>query len=201
MNKTVLTILILNILLSASVVAAGQNAPESIAGITIGKDVSTIHSLLDMESEASPWQQGYISRIEVRDMEGYKGGYVVVGKCKRKDTVLRMKLKYKDGSMSFFNKIYAKIEKRFGQPNDWRGNPFGTLKVWKWSLNDKQGNISLILQHFSGEDDSITNGNSIRLSRPSWIKEEEECWDRINPPVEEKPIPAKIQGMKWYLPY
>ncbi len=201
MKKIAQTALILSLLFAASVAMASNNAPESIAGITIGKNVSSVHSLLDMSSEASPWQQEYIARIEIRDMEGYKGGYVVIGKCKRKDTILRMKLKYKNSSMDFFNKIYAKIEKRFGKPNDWRGNPFGTLKVWKWSLEDEYGNISLILQHFSGDDDSITDGNSIRLSRPSWIEEEQKCWEETNPDNKEVPIPAKMEGMKWFLPY
>ncbi|NDV25116.1 hypothetical protein [Desulfovibrio sp. JC010] len=188
-------------MLFASSALAAQNAPESVAGITIGNNYSTVRSLLETASETSPWQEEYIRRIGLKDMEGYKGGYIVVGNCKRKDIILRMKLKYKDPSMSFFNKLYSKIEKRFGKPNDWRGNPFGTLKVWKWSLGDADGNVSLILQHFSGDDDSITKGNSIRLSRPSWIEQEMECWDKMHPPVNEKPIPAKMEGMKWFLPY
>jgi len=188
-------------LLLATNAAAAKNAPESVAGITIGNNVSTIRSILELGSETSPWQEEFIKRIGLKDMEGYRGGYVVIGNCKRKDIILRMKLKYQDGSMDFFNKLYAKIEKRFGKPNDWRGNPFGTLKVWKWSLDDAEGNVSLILQHFSGDDDSITKGNSIRLSRPNWIKEEMKCWDEAHPATQEKPIPAKMEGMKWFLPY
>ncbi|WP_319761612.1 hypothetical protein [Maridesulfovibrio sp.] len=200
MKRTII-LTIISCLLLISSAGAAQNAPESIAGITIGNNVSTVRSLLEMKSETSPWQEEYIKRIGLRELEGYRGGYVVVGNCKRKDIILRMKLKYSNNSLNFFNKIYSKIEKRFGQPNDWRGNPFGTLKVWKWSLKDKYGNISLILQHFSGDDDSITQGNSIRLSRPSWIQEEKQCWDQTHPIIQDKPIPAKMQGMKWFLPY
>ncbi|MFW5497809.1 MULTISPECIES: hypothetical protein [unclassified Maridesulfovibrio] len=200
MKKVILLTLLVS-LIGISGALAAQNAPESVAGITIGNDVSTIRSLLEENSATCPWQEEYIKRIGLKDMEGYKGGYVVVGNCKRKDIILRMKLKYQDDSMEFFNKLYGKIEKRFGKPNDWRGNPFGTLKVWKWSLGDADGNVSLILQHFSGDDDSITKGNSIRLSRPSWITQEMECWDIKHPPSQEKPIPAKMKGMKWFLPY
>jgi hypothetical protein len=200
MKRTII-LTIISCLLLISSAGAAQNAPESIASITIGNNVSTVRSLLEMKSETSPWQEEYIKRIGLRELEGYRGGYVVVGNCKRKDIILRMKLKYSNNSLNFFNKIYSKIEKRFGQPNDWRGNPFGTLKVWKWSLKDKYGNISLILQHFSGDDDSITQGNSIRLSRPSWIQEERQCWDQTHPIIQDKPIPAKMQGMKWFLPY
>ncbi|WP_320009250.1 hypothetical protein [Maridesulfovibrio sp.] len=200
MKNTMLTAAVLVLLLTTNVMAA-SNAPESVAGITIGNNISTIKSIVEMNSATSPWQEEFIKRVALKDIEGYKGGYVVIGDCKRKDIILRMKLKYQDSSMEFFNKIYAKIEKRFGKPNDWRGNPFGTLKVWKWSLGDADGNVSLILQHFSGDDDSITKGNSIRLSRPSWIKDEMECWEKDHPEVYEKPIPAKMDGIKWFLPY
>lgn len=200
MKKSILLMSLLWLLLATPAMAA-QNAPESVAGITIGNNYSTVRSLLELDSETSPWQEDYIRRIGLKEMEGYKGGYIVVGNCKRKDIILRMKLKYNDSSMDFFNKIYSKIEKRFGKPNDWRGNPFGTLKVWKWSLGDADGNVSLILQHFSGDDDSITKGNSIRLSRPSWLEEEIQCWNRIHPETQEKPIPAKMEGIKWFLPY
>ncbi|OEU66117.1 MAG: hypothetical protein BA863_19055 [Desulfovibrio sp. S3730MH75] len=181
--------------------ASAANAPESIAGITIGQNISTIRSFLDDDSKRSPWQEEFIKRIALRELEGYKGGYVVIGDCSRKNIILRMKLKYADNSLSFFDLLYGKLEKRFGKPNDWRGNPFGTLKVWKWSLKDPAGNISLILQHFSGDDDSITYGNTIRLSRPSWIEEEKACWNEANPQPKETPIPAKMTGMSWYLPY
>ncbi|WP_031482082.1 hypothetical protein [Maridesulfovibrio frigidus] len=181
--------------------AFAANAPESIAGITIGQNISTIRSFLDDDSMRSPWQEEFIKRIALKELEGYKGGYVVIGDCSRKNIILRMKLKYSDNSLSFFDTLYSKLEKRFGKPNDWRGNPFGTLKVWKWSLKDPSGNISVILQHFSGDDDSITNGNTIRLSRPSWIEEERACWDAANPEPDETPIPAKMKGMSWYLPY
>lgn len=200
MKKIVLITAILTMLIAANVFAA-QNAPESIAGISIGNNVSSIHSLLQMNSASSPWQQEYTKRIELRELEGYKGGYVVIGNCQRPDTILRMKLKYSDSSLDFFNKLYGKMEKRFGKPNDWRGNPFGTLLVWKWSIKDPSGNISLIMQHFSGDDDAITKGNTIRLSRPSWIKDEKDCWDKTHPDPDEKPIPAKMEGMKWFMPY
>lgn len=200
MKKIVLITAILTMLIAANAFAA-QNAPESIAGISIGNNVSSIHSLLQMNSASSPWQQEYTKRIELRELEGYKGGYVVIGNCQRPETILRMKLKYSDSSLDFFNKLYGKMEKRFGKPNDWRGNPFGTLLVWKWSIKDPSGNISLIMQHFSGDDDAITKGNTIRLSRPSWIKDEKDCWNKTHPDLDEKPIPAKMEGMKWFMPY
>ncbi len=112
MKKVILLTLLVS-LIGISGALAAQNAPESVAGITIGNDVSTIRSLLEENSATCPWQEEYIKRIGLKDMEGYKGGYVVVGNCKRKDIILRMKLKYQDDSMEFFNKLYGKIEKRF----------------------------------------------------------------------------------------
>ncbi|SMF20357.1 hypothetical protein [Desulfovibrio gilichinskyi] len=199
MKKILLLSIALLIFMANSSFAA--NAPNSIAGITLGQNLSSIRSILDLDSARSPWQEEYIKRIEVKDLEGYNGGYIVVGDCNRKDIILRFKLKYADGSSDFFDKIYSMLEKRFGKPNDWRGNPFGTLKVWKWSLNDDLGNISLILQHFSGDDDSINTGNSIRLSRPEWIEQEQDCWEKANPVAKTNPIPAKMKGMSWFIPY
>ncbi|MBI9112501.1 hypothetical protein [Maridesulfovibrio ferrireducens] len=199
MKKILLLSLALIVIMVTS--AFAKNAPESVAGITIGENISTIRSILDMDSARSPWQEEYIKRIGIKKLEGYNGGYVVVGDCNRKDIILRLKLKYSDSSLSFFNNIYGMLEKRFGKPNDWRGNPFGTLKVWKWSLNDDLGNVSLILQHFSGNDDSINSGNSIRISRPSWITDEKKCWEAANPEPKIPSIPAKMKGMSWFIPY
>ena len=38
------------------------------------------------------------------------------------------------------------LEKRYGEPKEWRGNAFGTLRTWKWSLKSADGQpVSLIL--------------------------------------------------------
>lgn len=111
MKKTVVTGLVLALLFTAAPLMAGQNAPESVAGFTIGKNISSVRSLLQMDSQASPWQEEYLKRIAIRELEGYRGGYLVIGNCKRKDIILRMKLKYDDSSMDFFNQLYSKIEK------------------------------------------------------------------------------------------
>lgn len=181
--------------------AMADNPPESIAGITLGKNYDSIRSMLEMDSMDSRWNEDYLKRIEIEPMEGYRSGYIVVGNCKRKNEILKMKLNYEDDSVKFFEKIYDKLNKRYGNPSDWRGNPFGTLKVWKWSLHDEKGNISLILHHFSGDDDSITQGNSIKLSRPGFLTEERSCWKKKHPQPDEPSIPAKRKGLNWYLPY
>lgn len=181
--------------------AMAYSAPETIAGISLDKNYHTLRSVLDLDSIDSQWNEEYLKRIALMPMEGYRSGYVVIGNCKRKDIILKLKLNYRDESVDFFNSLYDKLRKRYGNPVDWRGNPFGTLKIWKWSLKDSKGNISLILHHFSGDDDSTTQGNSIKLSRPEFIKEERLCWEKDHPEPTENIIPAKLKGLDWFLPY
>lgn len=198
--RKVLFIVICTLLFYSSTAFAFK-APTSIAGISLDKNYNNIRSMLDIDSIDSQWNEDYLKRIEVMPLEGYRSGYIVVGTCQRKDTILKIKLNYKDDSVKFYNKLYNRITKLYGKPIDWRGNPFGTLKVWKWSFKDSNGNITLILHHFSGEDDSMTQGNSIKISRPEMINDERLCWEKNHPDSNINSIPAKIKGMGWYTPY
>lgn len=193
--------ILLFVFLMNAIPVMAYTPPRSIAGIHLDQNYNSIRSLLDMDSMDSQWNEDYLKRIETQPMEGFRSGYIVVGNCKRKDIILKIKLNYKDSSEDFFDKLYEILLDRYGSPDDWRGNPFGTLKVWKWSLKDKISNISLILHHFGGDDDGTTQGNSIKLSRPEFIKEERDCWQKQIPTPEDSVIPAKIKGIDWYLPY
>lgn len=201
MKKYILPLIVAAFLISTISTAYAFTAPKSIAGISLDEDYHHVKSMLDLDSMDSQWNEDYLKRIEILPMQGYRSGYIVIGNCKNKDSILKVKLNYSDDSVGFFNKMYSILRKRYGEPADWRGNPFGTLKIWKWSLKDDIGNISLILHHFSGDDDSTTQGNSIKLSRPSFIKDERLCWEKLHPDSSKKVIPPKIKGFNWYLPY
>lgn len=128
MKRLAVIILVMAGFLSASPCFAAQNAPESIAGITIGNNVSSIRSLLDMDSAAAPWQEEYIKRIKIRDMEGYNGGYVVTGNCNRMDIILRMKLKYADSSLDFLTSFTPNLKKDSANPMTGEVIPSGLSK-------------------------------------------------------------------------
>ncbi len=191
-------------LVSFSAAARADNGPVSIVGIKLGTPVSEYKELIKEGSTLRMWDQEYLSRVELKHIPGMKSGYLSFANCDKLDTVVRIKLKYDDSSVDFFQKMYKALEKKYGTPQN-RGNPFGTLKVWKWALTSPQGHaISLILTHNNGKDDEYSYGNTLRLADRTLIDHEAACYrlrqqEEANkhpaPPVLEKP-----KSFDWYLP-
>jgi hypothetical protein len=180
------------------------DAPQSIVGIRLGSQVQDSGEMVDLNAAVPLWGSHYLMRAPLRPISGYQSGYVVFGNCAHKGRVVRVKLTYEDSSQDFYNKLHSLLTKRYGKPSEWRGNPFGTLKIWKWSLrNPDRGRISIILQHYMGDDDSFTPGNSIRLTHSSLMDEEEACYEKMRKEMKEasRPVlvPEKID-MDWFLP-
>jgi hypothetical protein len=137
-------------------------------------------------------------------MEGFTGGYVAYGNCKRPGRLLRIKLNYEDESQGLFSRLKKALKAKYGDSDEWRGGAFGTLKVWKWSVKSgkkETPDTSIVIMRYTGDDDDFTEGNSIRISFPAWIQEERECWEKSHPKIKEKPLPAEKPGFDWLLPY
>jgi len=82
----------------------------------------------------------------------------------------------------FFEELLKRFKKRLGEPSEWKGDPFRTLIAWKWSLKDAQkNNITVILQHYTGNDEEYTSGNSLRLTVRKFIEEERQCYEKKFP--------------------
>ena len=152
------------------------DAPKSIAGIGLGANVDQLADKVDMSSAIPLWRSEYLSKVSLKPIEGFRSGYVVYGNCKNKGQVVRIKLSYEDESNEFYNRLHSELTKKYGKPAEWRGNPFGTLKIWKWSVKDSnKDSIGIILERYEGEDDSFTPGNSIRLTNGTRMEEEKAC--------------------------
>jgi len=153
-------------------------APQAIAGLRLGQHVTEVRQLLeaqDLDGATTIWRQEYLRRIGVKVASGFDGGYVDVGNCRDAGRILRLKLKYADDTPEQFNRLLRELERRHGR-GEWRGDPFGTLKAWKWGFTDAHGDsISLILQFATGDDESETPGNSIRLANRSAMERERQC--------------------------
>lgn len=68
-----------------------------------------------------------------------------------------------------------RYKKRFGEPSEWRGDPFHIVIAWKWSFVDANNKtISLILQH-NTKDEEEKIGNSVKLTIWDLINEEQRC--------------------------
>lgn len=192
----------------AMVVAWGRpvhaEAPHSIVGVKLGAQIQDLQELVDLSAAVPIWGTDYLLRAPLRSTRGYQSGYVVYGNCAHKGRVTRIKLTYEDESEAFYSRVLSALTQRYGKPGEWRGNPFGTLRIWKWSLRDSQRKrISVILQHYMGDDDSFTHGNSIRLTNSSFIEEEQACFEQKRKEKKETEcaalMPEKVD-FDWFLP-
>lgn len=187
--------------------AARGNAPLEVAGLRLGEPAAKVadaKSRLDMAGAMPLWRQEYLRRVGVHASPGFESGSVDLGNCREKGVILRIKLKYMDNSDGLFNRLLAELERRYGR-GEWRGDAFGSLKTWKWGLTDANGDsISLILQHYTGRDESQTPGNSIRLANRSALERERLC-ARARPSgasgeVITPPQPQETPGLEGLLP-
>jgi hypothetical protein len=175
--KRVLSFAVAMVLMWASfcLPVQAKTAPTTIAGITLGQPLLKFEAFIDRDTTLRMWDREYLSRVELKPMPGIKSGYISFANCENVGTVLRVKVKYKDSSLRFFQKIYDTLAKRYGSPEN-RGNPFGTLKVWKWGLTSAQGHsISMILVHNDGKDETYSHGNTLRLTDRTLVVREQEC--------------------------
>jgi len=187
----------------AAPVCLAQSAPLEIAGFRLGSDVKANAQAIDEGRTEVDINRRYLTTVLVKPVPGYRSGYVTFGNCAAPGRIARIKMNYENDSKEFYEKLLAALKKRYGEPQQWRGNPFGTLRIWKWSLKDKAlGDISIILQHYSGEDDSFTKGNSIRIAAVDVLEQERDCWREKNPEkkIQAPAAPAQQFGIDYYLP-
>lgn len=179
MNKALIgSLLILGLSVGLEGWALAHEAPRSIASISVGTQVSEAADKVDLGSAVPLGGAGYLMRAPLKPVRGFESGYVVYGNCREKGRIVRVKLKYENDQASFYDRVLAALKKRYGKPTEWRGNPFGTLKIWKWSLKDAAGHsISVQLQHYEGDDDAFTPGNSIKLTESGHLAEEKACYE------------------------
>jgi hypothetical protein len=164
-------------------------APRQIAGFTLGGNISQNQEMVKMDSVLLLRHMEYLSEVEIKPIEGYKSGYILFGNCDEPGRIVKIKMKYAIADRWFYDELLQRFRKKFGEPAQWKGDPFQTLIAWKWSFTDRHKNrISMILQHYTGDDDEYTRGNSIRLTMMGLIEKERLCYEKKHPDVAE---PAK----------
>lgn len=170
------------VLLSAGTAfSADKVVPKSLAGITLGDPIEN-YSELYVEGMSTTLRVDQFLDVVILKPDpvpGYRTGYVMYGNCKKPGRIVRLSMKYADDSRDFFNKLLDRYKKRFGEPDEWRGDPFHNKISWKWSLSDKEHRISLVLTHSKDEEDKY--GNSVKMTERDFFKEEEACWEKVNP--------------------
>lgn len=155
-----------------------HEAPKGIASITLGTMVTDVKDKVDLDSAVQLGGAHFLMRAPLKPVAGFESGYVVYGNCREKGRIVRIKCKYENDDEAFYNELLSALKQRYGKPTEWRGNPFGTLKIWKWSLKDAaHHSIGIELQHYEGDDDAFTPGNSIKVTHSKYLYEEKACYD------------------------
>ena len=156
-------------------VASQAQAPYEIAGIKLGHAISAFEESVHMQTALPIRHVESIREVEIVPVPGFKSGLVWYGTCIQPHRILRINLKYADGSKKFYQQLLERYEKRFGKPLEWRGDPFHLVRAWKWSFTDDQNNrISLILQHNRADKDERL-GNSVKLTMWNLFEDERAC--------------------------
>lgn len=162
-------------------VCAAQEAPHDIAGFTIGGDISSFQHQVNPKTDLPIRYAEYIHEVEILPTHGFKSGLISYATCQTPGRIIRIKLKFANGSPAFYEDLLKRYKKRFGEPDDWKGDPFHVVISWKWSFTDAQGNrISMILQH-NVKDTDEKIGNTLKLTMHEAIENERLCFIEKNP--------------------
>ena len=157
-------------LISTVVFAEADKVPITIAGISLGSDISAYPDIVD---------SNFMKEMVVTNWHGFRKGVIGYGFCLNKNTILKIDMKYEDQSKEFYNTLLKKIKAQYGAPDTWSGDSFGLTYIWKWNFTDKDNNrLTLKLQHNSKDSDE-TIGNMLKLSYPDKIAEERRCFNQM----------------------
>ena len=152
------------------------DAPHQVSVFKLNSNIADVKDYVIMETALPIRYMENIEEVEIKPIEGFKSGLIAYATCSAPGHIVRIKLKYKDSSKKFYEKLLKQIKKEYGDPSEYRGDPFHILISWKWSLVDKDGDrISMTLQHNS-MDTEEKMGNAIKLTMTSLIEEDQRCY-------------------------
>ncbi len=153
-------------------------APHELAGFVLGGTVADYKPMLKLETILPIRYFETLKEVETINIEGYKAGLVTFGTCMDPWRIGRIKFKYADSSKKFYDELLKRFKACFGEPDEWRGDPFHIVIAWKWSFTDKDNNrISLMLQH-NTRDAEEKMGNTIKMTMWNLIEAENQCFEK-----------------------
>ena len=174
--KKPLTMIAIWALIFVGAECLAADAPHQVAVFKLNGSINDVKDFVIMETALPIRYMENIEEVEIKPIEGIKSGLIAYATCAAPGQIARIKLKYKDSSKVFFEKLIKKIKKKYGDPDQYRGDPFHILISWKWSFVDDGGNrISLIVQHNSMDTD-VKMGNAIKLTLSNLIEEDQRCF-------------------------
>jgi len=175
MNKKLFVLTNLVFLSIAGICLAGE-APHQIGIFVLNQNISELKEYVIMETALPIRHMENIEEVEIIPIKGIKSGLIAYVTCSAPGHIVRIKLKYKDSSKEFYEELLKQIKKKFGKPDEYRGDPFHIVLSWKWSFVDKNNQrITMTLQHNSMDTEEKI-GNSIKLTNRSLIEEDLKCY-------------------------
>jgi hypothetical protein len=153
-------------------------APHQVGGFVLNQNIAEFKGRVIMDTALPVRYMENIEEVEIKLSKGFKSGLIAYGTCANPGHIVRIKLKYMDSSKGFYKDLLKRFKKRFGEPDEYRGDPFHILVAWKWSFVDTQNHrISLTLQHNS-MDAEEKKGNAVKIADTTQIEEDGLCFKR-----------------------
>jgi hypothetical protein len=166
------------VIFTSAAVAGGAEMPRTIAGVTLGQPIRNFADIVVMETALPVRYAENLYEVETRPIAGFKTGLLWYGTCLKDHPVVRIKLKYADSSRAFFDQLIDRFKKAFGDPDEYRGDPFQNVIGWKWAFTDPASNrVSMILQHNAMDEDEKM-GNSLKLTLLNALEEDSRCYQK-----------------------
>jgi hypothetical protein len=188
-NKWVFGLALL--LLSAPGVIRAE-APHQVGGFVLGQNIETYKDRVIMDTALPVRYSENMEELEIKFTQGFKSGLITFGTCAQPGHIVKIKLKYADSSKEFHQDLIKRFKKRFGEPDEYRGDPFGIVKAWKWSFVDKHNQrISLNLQH-NAKDAEEKKGNAVKIANTTLIEEDLLCYKR-----KQRDHRARLRQREW----
>lgn len=157
-------------LLLVPALASAVDVPSEIGGFKLGEDI-TEHPEIEGAN--------YLREVVVSDWHGFRKGIISYGTCAHPGQIVKVRMKYDDSSKPFYDELLKRFKDKYGKPDEWKGDAFGILYIWKWRFVDEQNRrVNLILQHNLHNDDENI-GNQVELSYPEWEEEERLCFNKF----------------------
>lgn len=174
MIKVLFFVLTLFFIIAAGIAFA--DAPHQVGGFVLNQDIKKFEDRVMMDTALPVRYAENIEEVEIKFTQGFKSGLIAYGTCANPGNILRIKLKYADSSKKFYEKLLKRFKKRFGEPAEYRGDPFKIVDAWKWSFVDQQNHhISLILQH-NTKDEEEKKGNAVKLTDTTQMEKDLLCY-------------------------
>jgi hypothetical protein len=152
------------------------DAPHELGGFVVGGKIENFRDKVKPGTELPVRYAESLKEAEVREIPGFKTGLVYYGTCEQPSLILRIEFKYDDASKKFYEVLLKRFKKRFGDPDEWRGDPFHVEVGWKWKFVDANNNdISLILKH-NMRDEEKKEGNSVKMTMWNLMNKEIRCY-------------------------